>query len=125
MEKPTRIALAVVLPVIVIGLVVSVFLSDTKRTQFEIVSYNGVLGYDLDSDWNAVYNYTVYVKVKNVLGTSTSITVYCELTREDLTTITKHEIIPLNKGESETIKFFFSNQDLKGASPHQYKIYGE
>ena len=95
-----------------------------SRFKFEIVSHNGVLGYE--SFYPEIkYNYTVFAEVKHVLGDSNIITFYCELTREDLTKIIKQKTVSLQKGETEVIEFFFSNADLKGACPHQYKIYWE
>jgi len=109
--------------VVVVVFVILVIIYVNRPNSYEFVSHNGVLG--CESVYPEIrYNYTVYVKIKNNLMTE-PITIYCEITREDLTTITKQRTIYLDKGESVTIKFFFSNQDLKGASPHQYKLYGE
>lgn len=107
--------------VIVVGLAVVYFIFN--RTQFEIVSHNGVLGYESFYP-ETRYNYTVYVEIKHVVGDTNTITIYCELTREDITKITQQQTITLLVGESKIIQFFFSNDDLKGKIPTQYKIWG-
>ena len=134
MTKTNSWSSGAIKPQVIIGIVIAIvaaivigYLIKTYMTppvyQFEIVSHNGVLG--TESVYPEIrYNYTVYVKVKNVLGDSNSITVYCELTREDLTTVTKQKTILINKGEEKIVTFFFSNEDLKGKVPAQYKIYG-
>ena len=106
--------------IIIVGVLIYVL---TSSPQFEIISHNGVLGYESFYP-ETRYNYTVYVNVKHNSGTNT-LTLYCELTREDLTTVTKQQIVTLNIGEQEVVTFFFTNEDLKGKIPIQYRIYGE
>ena len=118
-----RIIALIVGLVIVVSLAAVYFFLIFNRTQFEIVSHNGVLGYESIYP-ETRYNYTVYVEIKHVVGDTNTITIYCELTREDLTKITKQQTITLLVGESKIIEFFFSNDDLLGKIPTQYKIWG-
>ena len=66
---------------------------------------------------------TVYVRIRNVLGVSNSITLYCELTREDLATVTKQKTVIIEKGEEKIVTFFFSNEELLGKPPVKYRVY--
>lgn len=119
MSKKLAIGAGVVIIVIAV-ILGGVYYKKTRVVMFE--SHNGVLGVSFYPE--ARYNYTVYAKVKNVLGVSDPITVYCELTRQDLTTITKHKTFSLHQGESKIVDFFFSNDELKGDTPRRYKVYG-
>lgn len=92
-------------------------------TQFKIVSHNGEIR--VESVYPEIrYNYTVYAKIRHNTGSQDSITITVELTRKDLSTITKEQTVTIPVGQEKILTFFFSNDDLKGEIPIQYKIYG-
>jgi hypothetical protein len=120
MNKWKKIGLAVIVFAVLAVVGLSLY-AMTPSYQFKIVSDNGVLG--VESVYPVLkYNYTVYAEIKHVAGSVNTVTVQCELTREDLTTITRQQTITLLVGESKVTRFFFSNDDLKGKIPAQYKI---
>jgi len=98
------------------------FYERSKSPVFTIISENGEPHVDYDANFNPIYTYTVYVKIKNV-GIDGSKTVNCEITRYDLTTISKSQTVFLKANEEKIIDFFFSNLDLKGCLLTQYKIW--
>lgn len=128
MKTKTKVAIGIASVIgiaisIVVAIEVLLYLGSlgTFGSQFEIVSHNADLGIEFPSG----YNYTILAKIKHNSGTTDSIIIYCELTREDLTTITKSETVTLTIGQEKIVSFFFSNEDLKGQIPHQYRIYGD
>ena len=92
------------------------------KPRFTIVDHNGDLGIGMDENLNWIYNYTVYLKIKNT-GTNGTKIVYCEITNWDLTTCIKEMSVSLEKDQEKIITFFFSNQDLHSGMPKQYKIW--
>lgn len=122
MEKATNLIAVVVGVIISIILVGGIFVYK-DQFRFEILSHNGVLG--IESLYPEVkYNYTVFTEVKYLWEYPNTMTLYCELTREDLTKTTKQKTITLQKGEMKVVEFSFSNEDLKGALPLRYRVYG-
>ncbi len=100
------------------------FLVGIITPRFIIVSHNDVLHVEGVYP-GEMYSYTVYVEIRNLHPDLTTVTVYCELIREDLTKMIKQQTISLDGEETKVIEFFFSNEDLRGGVPKQYKVYGE
>lgn len=127
MKKKTRILLGVAL-VAIIAVAGYLIYQRAKPTVygFEIVSHNGVLEYEvIVPETDIRYNYTIYVKVKNVLSDTNGITLHCALTRDDGFVIEKYQKVYINKGSEEIVIFFFSNDDLEGIIPIRYEVVGE
>jgi len=122
MDRKAKIALVVGVVIgSILGIVAIIYIISSTLPAYRIISHNGVLR--VESVYPETrYNYTVYVEIEKVRGDS-GVTVYCELTREDLTKITKQSVHILHKGEAKIIAFFFSNEDLKGRIPNKYRVY--
>lgn len=123
-----RIAKGLILVVVIIfGVIMSYLLIRNlffTSPVFTIISHNGNSEISYDADFNPIWSYTVYVKIKNVDGDG-SRKVCCEITRYDLTICTTSRTISLKSNEEKVISFFFSHQNLKGDSPIQYKVWLE
>ncbi len=127
MKKKTKILLGVTL-VAIIAVAGYLIYQRAKPAVygFEIVSHNGVLRYQvIDPEIAILYNYTITVKVRNVLSDTNGINLRCALTRYDYFVITKNQTVYINKGSEDIVIFFFSNDELQGMPPIHYEVVGE
>jgi len=127
MKKALKVAL--IIAIAVASAITAFFgtkflLSSIRQTEpaFSIVSHNDDIDVDYDENFKPIYRMTVYVKIEN-LNVDGSKTVFCEVSREDLTTCTKSKSVFIEGGTDKIISFLFTNTDLKGACPAQYKVW--
>lgn len=127
MKKKIKISLAIALVVIIAVFGYLIYQKATPTVyEFEIVSHNGVLRYEIiDPETEIRYNYTIYVKVRNVSSDTNGMTLHCALTREDFFVITKSQTVYIEKGNEDIVTFFFSNAELEGIPPVHYEVVGE
>jgi len=109
------IAVVAVIAVVVISFVVQ----RTTSPVFRLIDHNWDVDFDYDENLNPVYTVTIFVKVRND-GIDGSQTIWCQITREDLSTIKKSKSLFLKSGQDMTINFVFSHSELTGAIPKEY-----
>ena len=124
MRKALKVALiiAIVVVSLIVGFFGMKFYLQSREPVFSIVSHNDDIDVDYDEDFNPIYTMTVYVKIEN-LGIDGSKIVRCEVSREDLTTCTKSKSVFVEGGAEKIVSFLFTNTDLNGAYPAQYKVW--
>ena len=116
------IAVAIVAVAVIVAFFGANFLLRSTSPVFNIVSHNDDIDIDYDENFNPIYTMTIYVKIEN-WGIDGSKMVYCEVSREDLTTCTKSQIVFIEAEKQKIISFVFKSSDLKGACPAQYKVW--
>jgi len=78
----------------ILGMVAMLYFTDSALPSYRILSHNRVLHLESVNP-EVKYNYTVYAEIEKVRGDSEPVTVYCELTTEDLAKVTKQQTIYL------------------------------
>ncbi len=112
-----------VVVVTLIALIVALLVIQRKTNPvFRLIDHNWDVDFDYDENLNPVYTVTIFVKVRND-GIDGSQTIWCQITREDLSTIKKSRSLFLRSSQDMTINFVFSHSELKGAIPKEYKAW--
>ncbi|NVM21773.1 MAG: hypothetical protein HWN68_08335 [Desulfobacterales bacterium] len=121
-EKALAIAIPVTVVLVFVASRVLTYTPSPTPPTFTIISDNGNSGVSFDENFEVVWNFTVYVKIKNV-GVDGSKAVYCEVTRFDLTVSKQCKNVFLKANQQKIVVFFYSAIDLRNDYPKEYSVW--